>query len=135
MAFGALVLATFDPRLASSFHSSAAGTASNAKPPRSTSVRAAGVGSRSTSGPVLSGLGPSSGSAGQSVILSGRGFFSPTGQIVAYFGVRPASTVCFSQSTCRASVPPRLPGSPRTVAVTVTTEAGRSNGIEFSYLQ
>ncbi|MHB1445157.1 MAG: IPT/TIG domain-containing protein [Acidimicrobiales bacterium] len=84
---------------------------------------------------MLSGLGPSSGLAGESITLSGTGFFSPTGQIVAYFGLRPAPTVCPSPTTCRASVPPRSPGSPRTVSVTVTTGAGRSNGMEFSYLQ
>jgi len=135
MTIGALVLTTLDPRLTSSFRSNTARKAPSAGPPRRASARAAGVASGGDNGPVLSGLGPSSGSAGQSVTLSGRGFFSSTGQVVAYFGLRPASTVCASQTTCRASVPPRPPGSPLTVAVTVTTEAGRSNGIEFSYLQ
>ena len=135
MALGALVLATLDPRLASSFRSSTVGTVPSVGPSRGTAPGAAGLASGGGSGPVLSGLGPSSGLAGESVTLSGKGFFSPTGQVVVYFGLRPASTVCPSQTTCRASVPPRPPGSPRTVAVTVTTGAGRSNGMEFSYVQ
>lgn len=65
--------------------------------------------------------------------MSGTNFMSADGQIVTHFGGQAAATSCPSQTLCPVTVPP-LPGSPRFVPVTITTEAGTSRTLTFDYL-
>jgi hypothetical protein len=100
-------------------------------------IGAAGTGASSSTtlstgtpgGPDIVSLTPSSGPAGQSVLISGRNLFSTDGRVLAHFGGQVAPTSCSSQSSCSAVAPP---GSGR-VEVTVTTAAGTSNAVWFSY--
>lgn len=82
--------------------------------------------------PELTSLTPSYGSAGQTVVVSGLDLFSPNGYVQASFGGQAAPTRCPTQTSCTVTVP-LLSGSPRSVAVTVTTETGTSNALSFSY--
>jgi hypothetical protein len=84
------------------------------------------------SNPVLSSLDPSSGAAGQSVVISGANFLSGEGEIIARFGGRTAPTRCSDQTSCSVTVPV-LAGSPSVIPVTVTTETGTSNVLNFTY--
>ena len=83
--------------------------------------------------PFLSSLSPSTGGSGQQVTVSGTDFMSADGEIVAHFGGQAATTSCSSQTLCLVTVP-SLPGSPRFVPVTITTEAGTSRTLTFDYL-
>jgi hypothetical protein len=84
------------------------------------------------SDPVLSSLTPSSGAAGQSVVISGANFPSGDGEIIARFGGRMASIRCSDQTSCSVTVPV-LAGSPSVITVTVTTVVGTSNALNFTY--
>jgi hypothetical protein len=84
------------------------------------------------SDPVLSSLDPSSGAAGQSVVISGANFLSGDGKIIARFGGRTAPTRCSDQTSCSVTVPV-LAGSPSVIPVTVTTVMGTSNALNFTY--
>ena len=96
----------------------------------------AGSGTTTTSsipsgpGPTITALDPSTGSAGQSVTIEGSGLFSADGQVAAYFNGQVVPTTCPSQTSCTATVPAGAPG-PETV--TVSTDAGTSNGLTFTY--
>jgi len=83
-------------------------------------------------GPTLSTLTPSGGSAGQSVVISGTSFMSADGHIVARFGAQTAPTRCPDLTSCTVTVPP-LAGPLNAVPVTITTDAGVSNALTFTY--
>jgi IPT/TIG domain len=81
---------------------------------------------------VVSSLSATSGTAGQTVVISGANFLSSDGQIVARFGGQTTPTSCPEQHTCTVTVPPQA-GAPTTVPVTITTAAGTSNAMNFAY--
>jgi|SRR5579875_379314 len=81
--------------------------------------------------PVLDAIAPSSGSAGQTVTLEGKGFFSADGHITVTFGTKEAPVYCPKETICHATVP--NPGGASSVLVTVATETGTSNSLRFSY--
>ncbi len=83
--------------------------------------------------PVLATISPASGVAGQVVTLTGTGLFSADGVISVAFGSAPASVVCPTETTCRATVPTPPASSSGTVSVTVKTQSGTSNRVAFSY--
>ncbi|MDE3085865.1 MAG: IPT/TIG domain-containing protein [Acidobacteriota bacterium] len=85
--------------------------------------------SSSPNGPTVVSLTPSSGPAGQQVQISGGNLFSTDGQVLAHFGGQVAPTSCSSQTSCSAVAPP---GTGR-VEVTVTTAAGTSSPVWFTY--
>ena len=94
-------------------------------PPTTVPTASAGV-------PKLSSASPSAGAAGQTVVISGSGLYSSTGQVVAYFGGSSAPTSCSSQTSCTVTVPD-LGTSPSTVPLTIVTTQGRSNTLTFAY--
>lgn len=81
--------------------------------------------------PVISALDPASGVAGQGIEIAGANFLSSSGQIVATFNGQVAPTTCPAQSTCTVTVPPG-PGA-GSVQVVITTSAGSSNPVTFTY--
>jgi hypothetical protein len=82
--------------------------------------------------PVIASLSPSSGSSGQTLQVAGSNFLSSDGQIVATFAGQVAPTSCPSQTTCSVTVPPSS-APPGPVPVTITTSAGTSNSVTFTY--
>lgn len=82
--------------------------------------------------PEIGSIAPASGPAGQSVVISGTDLFSADGVVQVFFGTQDAPVRCPSQTSCTAVVP-ELPGPARTLPVTVSTEAGTSNALSFSY--
>lgn len=77
-------------------------------------------------------LSPASGPAGQSVTLTGTGFYNPAGDITVDFGGQEAPFDCPSQGSCTATAPDGpTPGT--TVPVTVTTGSGSSNTESYTY--
>jgi hypothetical protein len=109
-------------------------TGSNAPPASSATSTPTSVPTTAVPGskPTLLSLIPSSGSAGQTITLSGTNLFSPDGRVSAAFDGQVAPTSCTSQTECTATVPP-LAGPSANVAVTVTTAGGTSNTIYFMY--
>jgi IPT/TIG domain len=102
--------------------------------PRATRSRASVPGTATTgTAPLLSSLSPSTGGSGQQVTVSGTDFLSADGEIVTHFGGQAAATSCPSQTLCLVTVPP-LSGSPGSVPVSITTEAGTSATLTFDYL-
>jgi hypothetical protein len=75
-------------------------------------------------------LSPSSGSAGQTITITGANFLSTNGQIVATFDGQVAPTSCPAQSNCTVTVPPSTSASAQVV---ITTAGGASNAVTFSY--
>jgi len=92
--------------------------------PSGTSVAAGGA-------PTISSLTPSTGSAGQVVVVSGTNLVSANGHVEVRFGDLVAPTSCPTQGSCRATVPPSAAGG--RVLVTVSTQSGTSNGLWFTY--
>ena len=82
--------------------------------------------------PVISSLSPSSGSSGQTLQVAGSNFLSSDGQIVATFAGQVAPTSCPSQTMCSVTVPPSA-APPGPVPVSITTSAGTSNTVTFTY--
>jgi hypothetical protein len=82
--------------------------------------------------PVLSAVTPDAGDAGQVVMVNGSNLFSPDENIQASFGGQPADISCPSQALCMMTVP-LLAASAGTISITVTTEAGTSDVIPFTY--
>jgi hypothetical protein len=84
-------------------------------------------------------MAPAAGSAGQSLTLTGTGFFSAGGHIEVTFGGTAAPTVCPTRSTCIVTVPAPGPsggpstGGPQTVPVVIRTDSGTSNSLAFIY--
>ena len=81
--------------------------------------------------PVLTSLQPSSGGVGQAVVISGAGFFSPSGSIRATVGGQTASVSCTDQTTCTLKIPP-LTGTATTEPVVVITDDGPSSPLPFT---
>ncbi|HUO49273.1 MAG TPA: IPT/TIG domain-containing protein [Acidimicrobiales bacterium] len=81
--------------------------------------------------PSISTLTPSSGSAGQAIVVSGTNLMSPDGHVEVRFGGQVAPTSCPTSSACTATVPASPVGA--RVPVTVGTAAGTSNGLWFTY--
>ncbi len=82
--------------------------------------------------PVIAGLEPSSGTAGEAIVVAGTNFMSATGQIVATFNGQVAPTRCPAQNTCSVTVPPLSSGA-HTAQVVITTAGGISNTVTFTY--
>jgi len=104
-------------------------------PPAPTSTSSAPPSSVPATGggpPVLSALSPSTGAAGQSVVVSGANFISADGVIQARFGGQLAPTACPVQTSCTVTVP-TMTGSPTSVPVTITTNGGTSNPLTFTF--
>jgi len=80
----------------------------------------------------ISSIQPSSGSAGSTVAIVGRGMRSPNGAIVAHFGTEVAPTRCPSEERCLVTVPPAPHGSPM-VPVRLQIGSGMSNALMFRY--
>ena len=100
-------------------------TTSTPTPSTTTTVAVAPAGP-----PVISSLSPASGSAGQSVMVSGANFLSTSGQIVATFNGQVAPTSCPAQNTCTVTVPSSNAPSAQVV---ITTAGGASNAETFTY--
>jgi IPT/TIG domain len=83
-------------------------------------------------GPVLSALQPSSGVAGQVLVVTGTNFLSPSGRISAHFGAQVALIACPQSTSCLVEVPP-TDGTTAPVPVTVTTDGGTTNPLTFTY--
>jgi hypothetical protein len=88
--------------------------------------------------PVLTSLDPAAGTPSESIVISGRGFLSPDGQIVARFDGQVVPTRCPVPTSCTVTVPalpaaPPTTASPVTAAVTITTASGTSNALAFTY--
>jgi len=83
-------------------------------------------------GPVLSSLEPSSGTAGQVLIVTGTDLLSPSGQITAQFGGETAVIACPMSTSCLMEVPASS-GTSASASVTVTTDGGTSNPLTFTY--
>jgi hypothetical protein len=81
--------------------------------------------------PFLSSLNPKAASAGQSVVITGARFMSSNGTIVAAFNGTEAPTDCPQSTSCTVTVPSLSTSG--TVHVTVTTSAGTSNVLSFTY--
>ena len=106
-------------------------TASTPPPPATTTPGAAGPQAHAAVGPpVLMNLRPSSGMPGQSVEVSGSGFLSPSGRIIATVGGRTASVRCPDQTTCTVRIPLR-PRRRSADPVVVITDRGSSNPLAF----
>jgi hypothetical protein len=88
--------------------------------------------SASGSSPVVSAVTPDAGDAGQVVRVNGSNLFSPDENIQASFGGQPADISCPTQALCMMTVP-LLAAPAGTISVTVTTEAGTSDAIRFTY--
>jgi IPT/TIG domain len=84
------------------------------------------------SAPVLNTITPDRGAAGQAVTLDGSNLFSPDGHIVASVGGQPADIRCSTQTSCVLTVP-MLTSPPGSILVTMTTQAGTSNPVPFSF--
>lgn len=81
--------------------------------------------------PVLASLQPSSGTAGQSVVVSGSGFLSPSGRIGATVGGQTASVSCPDQTTCTVTIPSQA-ATAATAPVVIVTDGGSSNPLTFT---
>ncbi len=81
--------------------------------------------------PVLTTLQPSTGTAGQSVVVLGSGFLSPSGHIGASVDGQTASVSCPDQTTCTVTIPPQIPAG-TAVPVVITTDGGLSNPLTFT---
>ncbi len=82
--------------------------------------------------PVLNAVTPDAGDAGQVVMVNGSNLFSPDRNIQASFGGQPADISCPTQASCMMTVP-LLAAPAGTISITVTTEAGTSDAIPFTY--
>ena len=103
-------------------------------PPASTTTSLAPAATTlpSGGGPVLATVEPSSGAAGQVVVITGSDFISPSGQISAHFGTQVTTIVCPEQTSCLVAVPPAV-GTGASAPLTVTTDGGTSNPLTFTY--
>ena len=83
-------------------------------------------------GPAIASLFPATGGPGTPLTVTGSGFLSADGTIVAEVDGQAAPTSCADQTTCTVTVP-SLPGASGSVPVTVITAAGTSAPASFSY--
>jgi IPT/TIG domain len=82
--------------------------------------------------PQIASIDPASGSAGQNIAVTGSGFLSSDGHIVATFNGQVTATSCPSQNACTVTVPAPVPGE-SSAQVVITTGSGASNPATFSY--
>ena len=82
--------------------------------------------------PQLDAVTPDAGVAGQKVTVTGDGLFSTDGQVQALVDGQDAPTDCPAQTTCQVTIPD-LGGGTGSVPLTVSTAAGASNALTFSY--
>jgi len=113
------------PTAATSPHDSASSSSSSTSTSTSTVLAEPG------GPPALSALAPASGLAGQRVTVTGSNFLSSSGQISAEVGGRQAPVACPDQTTCTVVIPPDV-GSNSSVSVTITTDSGTSNALDFT---
>jgi hypothetical protein len=66
------------------------------------------------------------------VVISGANLISADGMILARFNGAAAQTQCPARTSCSVTVPD-ISSPVSTVSVTVTTAAGTSNALTFSY--
>ena len=104
-------------------------TVPSTSPPASTSTSTA-VGVIPGGPPTIASLSPASGSAGQTITVTGANFLSSSGQIVATFNGEVAPTSCPAQNTCTLTVPASMSSSAQVV---ITTSGGTSNAMTFTY--
>lgn len=89
------------------------------------------AGATKTSGlPVITALSARSAVPGQTFTLSGTGFYSANGVIVASFGTHPAPTQCPTRERCLVTVPTRAKLS-GVYQLRLRTESGTSNALSF----
>ncbi len=86
----------------------------------------------SDSAPALTTLDPSSGAAGQVLVINGTNLLSPSGTITAQFGGQNTTIACPQSTSCLIEVP-SANGTTGTAQVTVTTDGGTSNPVTFTY--
>jgi hypothetical protein len=77
-------------------------------------------------------LNPSTGVAGQEIVVTGANFISADGLIQASIDGQVAPTSCPVQTTCTVTLP-TIAGAPSSVPVTITTDAGTSNTLSFTF--
>ena len=84
----------------------------------------------------LTAVTPAAGHRGDRVTLSGAGLFSADGMMTLMFGSVQAPVSCPTQTMCTATVPaqPAPAATSGPVTVTLTTSAGTSRPVAFSYL-
>lgn len=80
----------------------------------------------------MSGVSPSSAGPGATVTVTGSGFYSSNGVVLARVDGRPTGTDCPARSYCRVQIP-NLGGGPHRVSLTISTSAGTSNSASFLY--
>lgn len=80
--------------------------------------------------PVIASITPTAGPVGSTITLTGTGFASANGQILATFNGHPAPTRCPDEQHCTVTVPGGLSGS---VVLQVKTSGGASNSVTFQY--
>jgi hypothetical protein len=86
--------------------------------------------------PVVVAMAPAAGGAGQSLTLTGSGFFSSSGHISITFAGVEAPGACPTRTACTVTVPALGPGpapAGQAVPVVVTTPTGSSNAMTFTY--
>jgi IPT/TIG domain len=84
--------------------------------------------------PLVVTVSPSSGVAGQTVVLSGSRLFSADGVISVTFGTVQAPVRCPTETTCDVTVPTlETAGHPSTVEIVLSTQSGSSNAVAFTY--
>ncbi len=88
------------------------------------------LGAVSPTAPIISGLSPSSGTAGSGVTISGSNFGSAQGSSTVKFGTTTATVSSWSDTSIAATVPGSL--SAGNYSVTVSTGAGTSGGASFA---
>ncbi len=82
--------------------------------------------------PVLSAVTPDAGTAGQIITVNGSNLFSQDGNIQASLGGQPADIRCPTETSCMMTVP-LLAAPAGNVSITVTTTAGTSVALPFTY--
>lgn len=111
----------------------AAGGGAPTPPPGSDTTSTTASPAPSAAGPpAIISLSPAAGGPGTPVTVTGSGFLSADGSIVAHVDGQVAPTSCPDQTTCTVTVP-SLPGGTGTVPVTVTTDSGTSAPASFSF--
>lgn len=80
---------------------------------------------------MLSSVSPASGSAGQTVTVTGSKLYSSNGHITALVGSAAAGVACPSETTCQVTLPTLHTHGK--VPLTLTTTGGRSNSLTLNY--
>jgi len=80
----------------------------------------------------VSSVSPDAGAPGQTVAVTGNGFYSTNGQITAELGGQAAPVSCPSETSCTVTVP-NLGSAPQQVTLMILTTGGASNSVAFTY--